>query len=258
MNIELNDPAITAKGLQSILGFYKTLSVESRQLNTKAAIAFYTGINSPFLNPVFDLRNKKRASDALLQQIEDFYADKSAPWAYFIFPSTGDNDLLGHSYSLVEEAPSMYFNLQTPIQLREINGLHIKEEKQQSNLENWFTCIEEGFGVVDNDQSYRLLNAKLLNTGNKHLRHFTAYINNEPAAAATLYLDTDSVMIHNLATKNSFRKQGIGSYLTVYMMGLASELGLKHCYLDASAEAFNLYKRLGFSVYATTKIYTKT
>jgi len=62
-------------------------------------------------------------------------------------------------------------------------------------------------------------------------------------------------MIHNVATATSFKNRGLGTTLTLHMMETAKRMGFKHCYLDASEMAFNLYKKIGFKVYCTTLVY---
>jgi ribosomal protein S18 acetylase RimI-like enzyme len=65
-------------------------------------------------------------------------------------------------------------------------------------------------------------------------------------------------MFHNLATKNKFRKSGIGSALTLYMMNEAKKSGFTHGFLDSSDEGFNLYSKLGFKVYCVTSVYERS
>ena len=117
--------------------------------------------------------------------------------------------------------------------------------------------MQEGFPSEDNCEIYRKLNAELLSNGEKKFRHFTAYCENEAAVSGTLFLSDKSVMLHNLAAKNKFRKRGIGTALTVYMMSEAKKLGYKHCFLDSSEEGFRLYKDIGFKVYCMTSVYEK-
>ena len=97
-----------------------------------------------------------------------------------------------------------------------------------------------------------------MHKGEKRLRHYIAYYENEIAGAATLFLGNDSVMLHNLATKANFRKRGVGSALSLYRMRQAQELGFKHCFLDASEDGFHLHHDKGaFKIYSTILFYQK-
>jgi len=40
------------------------------------------------------------------------------------------------------------------------------------------------------------------------------------------------------------------------MMSEAKKLNYKHCFLDSSNKAFNLYHRLGFKTYGKTLVYS--
>ena len=82
-------------------------------------------------------------------------------------------------------------------------------------------------------------------------------LQNEPAAAGTLFMSENSVMLHNLATKTQFQRRGIGTALVIHQMAIAKQLGFKHCFLDSSEKAFGLYQNLGFEVYGATKVYSK-
>src|SRR4029078_640694 len=134
----------------------------------------------------------------------------------------------------------------------------VEEAEKNDALKIWIQPINEGFQVNEADDSYRKLNADLLNKGEQKLRHFISYYKNKIAAAGTLFLSNDAVMIHNVATKTDFKNRGLGTTLTLHMMEIAKNIGFKHCYLDSSDEAFNLYKKIGFKVYCTTLIYSKT
>src|SRR3990167_7243974 len=96
------------------------------------------------------------------------------------------------------------------------------------------------------DDSYRKLNADILHNGEGKLRHFVAVYKGQIAGASTLFISSEAVMLHNLATKSAFQKCGIGTSLTLHMMAEAKNLGYEHCFLDASTDAFNLYKKIGF------------
>ena len=86
---------------------------------------------------------------------------------------------------------------------------------------------------------------------------FVLYYQNEVVSSGTLFMSNNAVMLHNLATKTSYTKRGLGRALTMYMMHHAKQLGYRHCFLDSSEDGFNLYSNIGFKVYSTTTIYTE-
>lgn len=253
--IELHDEKITRKGISSIADFYHTLAIDEH--NFSDAFAFATGMDSPFLNVLFDFRLEKSNSANLVEAATAFFAQHNSPWGWFITPASSKNDLTEYGFILLEEAPAMYFDLSNSIPNMKSNSITIHELHQGNDLAKWIQPINEGFGVNEGDDGYRKLNADILNKGEKKLKHYIAYYKDKLAAAGTLFLSNDAVMIHNVATKTDFQKCGLGTTLTLHMMEEAKNLGFKHCFLDSSQDAFNLYMKIGFRVYSTTLIYSK-
>jgi GNAT superfamily N-acetyltransferase len=252
INIELDNPIITQKGVESITDFYETIAIDSLKL--PGLSAFVTGVASRFLNVVIDTRADQHVTPEQVKTIAHFFKERRVPWVWLLTPvSTGD-DLEKQGLVLLEEAPGMYFDLSQP--LPEANmDFRIEEMDQTNNLTEWIQPLNEGFPSDDNGECYRKLNADLLKNGDKKLKHFIAYFDNEVAAAATLFLGKDAVMLHNLATKHDYQKRGLGKALALHRMTLAKQLGYKHCFLDASEEGFELHKRVGLQVYCITKAY---
>ncbi len=255
IRIELHDEKIIQKGISSITDFYHTLAIDEHKFSD--AIAFATGIDSPFLNVLFDFRLERNNSANLVEAATTFFNQHKSPWGWFITPASSNNDLTDYGFILLEEAPAMYFDLSNEIPNLKSNSITILELHQGDDLTTWIQPINEGFGAKEEDDGYRKLNADILNRGEKKLKHYVAYYKNKLAAAGTLFLSNDAVMIHNVATKTDFKKCGLGTTLTLHMMEEAKKLGFKHCFLDSSEDAFNLYKKIGFRVYCTTLIYNK-
>jgi len=255
IRIDIQNEDITQKGVRAIIDFYRALAIDEQRFSH--AIAFVTGVKSPFLNVLFDNRIEKTNSADLVKWVENFFNPHQVPWGWFITPSSAENDLTQQGFILMEEAPAMYFDLQTQLPNMKSDFITIEETDEKDDLKQWSLPINEGFQAEEGDDSYRKLNADILNKGEKKLRHFIAYYKGKLAAAGTLFLSNDSVMIHNVATKTIFKNCGLGTTLTLHMMEIAKKLGFKHCYLDASEEAFALYKKIGFKVYCTTLIYGK-
>jgi N-acetylglutamate synthase-like GNAT family acetyltransferase len=233
--------------------FYHTIAKEEQPIT--GGSAFATGIDSPFLNVYFDLREHRTASALTVDAVNQFFAPHSVPWAWFILPATNKHDLKKHGLTLLEIAPSLYYDLSNPFQMITSDDITIEEMNDQDDLTKWIEPINEGFQIKSNDEDYRLLNVRAMKNDNKKLRHYVAYYNGKVAAAATLFISKESVMLHNLATKTKFKKRGLGTALTMHMMLKAKEMGFQHCFLDSSDEALNLYKKIGFKVYCNTAIY---
>lgn len=247
---------INQEGLNSILDFYRTMAIAEQQFAD--AVAFATGVNSPFLNVLFDLRQKKINSGELHEAAADFFAQHQVPWGWFITPADKNNDLTRHALVLVEESPAMYFDLSKELPAMKAESVTVQELNDNDDLSAWIKPIREGFQADDDDDSYRQLNAAIFPTANGRLRHFIANYKGELASAGTLFMSGNAVMLHNLATRTEFKKCGVGTTLTLHMMQEAKNSGFRHCFLDSSSAAFQLYQKIGFQVYSSTLIYSKT
>lgn len=250
--LEIQDPAITQKGVEAIIDFYETLAVD--KLNFPGLHVVMTGANSPYLNVVIDTRKNEPLTSEVLESIVHFFKRHQVEWIWFSTPLAQMNDLETHQFKLVETFPSLYWDLSQPLPPVD-EKITIKVVDEYNDLKQWIEPLADAFPSEDNGEYYRKLNAALLNKGNKKLMHFIAFHNNEPAAAATLFLSGDSVMLHNLGTKQAFRNRGLGQALALYRMHLAKSLGFKHCFLDASEDGYKLHKKLGLKVYAVTGAY---
>jgi hypothetical protein len=253
--IEVKNQEIIEIGVDAIMDFYRTIAID--QLQLPGLNAFATGADSSSLNVVIDTRKNGGFSSEIINPITDFFKKHQVPWGWFITAKASADDIEKYGFNLLYETPGMYFDLSNVLPVIE-NGVGIKEACD--DLRGWIEPLLEGFPNEsgENDDIYRKLNAELLLKGEKKLKHFTIYSNNEAACSGTLFLSDDSVMLHNLATKNKFRKRRLGTALALHMMSEAKRLGYKHCFLDSSSEGFNLYHRLGFKIYCTTLIYGKS
>jgi ribosomal protein S18 acetylase RimI-like enzyme len=254
MKIELVDKDITDLGVKAIIDFYNTIAIDKLQLT--GLHAFVTGADSPSLNVVIDTRKNEGFSPEITNALTDFFNKHQVSWGWFITAVAETDDIEKSGFELLYQNPGMYFDLSDELQIIDDNVV-IKEA--HDDLREWIEPVLEAFpGESDEeDDVYRSLNAKLLLNGEKKLRHFTIYSNNEPACSGTLFLSDNSVMLHNLATKNKFRKRGFGFALTLHMMSEAKKSGYRHCYLDSSEEGLSVYRKAGFRVYCVTSVYKK-
>lgn len=249
--IEINDNLITENGVDSIIDFYRTIAID--HLQAHGLNAFVTGVDSSSLNVVIDSRIDGEFTLEIIDAMSSFFSKHKVPWSWFITASSRKNEIEKHGFSLSYESPAMYFDLS--IVLPTIEGSMVTINEVKDDLMEWIQPLQEAYESTDNCECYRKLNAGLIEKGERKLRQFTAYYDNEAVASATLFLSDKAVMLHNLATKNKFRRRGIGTELTLHLLKEAKNAGYRHCYLDSSDEAINLYASLGFKIYSVTSEY---
>jgi ribosomal protein S18 acetylase RimI-like enzyme len=75
---------------------------------------------------------------------------------------------------------------------------------------------------------------------------FVGYRNGEPVATADLFITGRTAGLYNIATREEFRHQGIGTAMTCVAIQEAIRHGCTRVSLQASAQAQSVYERLGF------------
>lgn len=256
--ITLQNPNLNEMGVHATIDFYRTMALDEKHSDSYTAVA--TGVGSPFLNMVVHSQLRAFDIDNDIIQIKQFFNKHFVPWTWSVsqltLPVDFEKILLQHQFSLLEEAPSMVCDLTAFESQENSTDLKIEELVYPSHLKKWFQVIHEGFGdEEDDDNSFQILNEKLLYTSPHKLRHYIGKIHDEVVCAGTLFISKDSVMIHNVATKKAFLRKGYGRALTQHMMLEAKKLGFQYCFLDSSESGYNMYHNLGFRTYGLIKYY---
>ena len=110
----------------------------------------------------------------------------------------------------------------------------------------------EGHDLTTNQYSQALGRAQ---TKGIDMQHFQGCINNQPVATLTLTFLNNCVKVDNVATHPNHQRQGYALQMLQFGLELAQANGAKHCFLDASSDGLNLYKRCGFAEIFTYHIY---
>ena len=92
---------------------------------------------------------------------------------------------------------------------------------------------------------------------NQQFNFYGAYFNDELVATLLSFHSEKSCGLYLIATKKSFRKQGIATNLVQQSIHDAFEIGKSNIVLQASKAGENVYKNLGFEKYGTFSVYWK-
>lgn len=257
IKIENRDENILKIGNDASVTFCRLMARET--LPTEGVVAITINRPDPVLNLVVHADFAEQEADEKIKAVLDFYKQRYVAWTWVIGPATRPLNLSQHlernGFAYLEEYPSLYFDLNKPIPGRRLDKFDIREAGPEDQLREWIKPIAEGFPSSDRGEGFREVNADLPHGKGTSLRHFMIYLRSQIVAAGTLYLGTEAAMIHNVATKTAVRKQGFGTALTIYAMMEAKRLGFRHCFLDSSTSGFNLYRNLGYKVFAANQVY---
>lgn len=243
-------------GLKATIAFCRAMSTD--ELRMQGVIAFVADLKEPILNVVVHADIPEKEIDSAILAVSRFYEAHHAEWAWIIGPLTSPTTLSNHlkqkKFVLLDTFPSLYFDLANDLQVSNVHDLYIKEDLSK-DLSDWIIPLKKSFPTSDEGESFRELNAKLPHGENTAFRHYVGYYQDQPVSAATLFVNGETAMIHNIATIPGFRKRGFGSAITLKVMQEAKHLGVKFCFLDSSNIGLTIYQKLGFKIYSKQELY---
>jgi ribosomal protein S18 acetylase RimI-like enzyme len=76
--------------------------------------------------------------------------------------------------------------------------------------------------------------------------HFSGFLKGEVVVSMTLTVKDSYARIDDVATLPAFQRRGYASAMITYALLKAKELSIKTCFLEASDDGLNIYKRIGF------------
>jgi ribosomal protein S18 acetylase RimI-like enzyme len=86
---------------------------------------------------------------------------------------------------------------------------------------------------------------------------YVGYSKNEPVSTAGIVVAAGAVGVYNVATVPSQQKRGFGEALMRHAIALAREHhGAERSVLQSTAQGFELYRRMGYSVVTNVAVYT--
>ncbi len=86
---------------------------------------------------------------------------------------------------------------------------------------------------------------------------FVGYLDGEPVSTAATVIAAGAVGVYNVATVPSRQRFGCGEAVMRYALGRAREdHGIERTILQSTAQGFDLYRRMGYSVVTSVAVYT--
>jgi len=118
------------------------------------------------------------------------------------------------------------------------------------DLAAWSVAVNDAFGTSDEATAAWLDLHRALARDDRGAgwHHWIARRDGRTAGAASLFLDPDDApaVVANVAVRHRFRREGLGTALTLAMLRAARRAGRREAVLNASGPAIRLYERVGF------------
>ncbi|MFD1413231.1 GNAT family N-acetyltransferase [Oceanobacillus jeddahense] len=90
---------------------------------------------------------------------------------------------------------------------------------------------------------------------NDRFQHIIGYYQDRPVAIGSIFFTDKIAGLYDIAILKSERGKGLGTKLTNYLLETAKAENAAYCTLQASPEAENIYRKLGFETIGTLKVF---
>lgn len=88
-----------------------------------------------------------------------------------------------------------------------------------------------------------------------YFQHMIGYSQGRPVAIGSIFFSENIAGLYDIATLESERGKGLGTKLTNHLLSTAKTEGAAYCTLQASPEAENIYRKLGFDTIEMLKVF---
>lgn len=224
-------------------------------------LAMVMGMDNPFLNTVLHISLTEAEVITRIPEVAAFFSSRQVPWTWQVNPLTQPATLgrllASQGMDVIETFAVMGVDVSQPVPELVLPGVAIKEIEKPQGFDDWCIPVQEGFKETEESMAqFRALTERIPYGGNHAFHHYVLYKDNNPIAAATLSLYQGNARLDNIAVRTAHQGQRFGTSITYYLLQEAKRFGAAHCFLDASHQGLEMYKKLGFQEYYSAELYS--
>lgn len=252
--------AVEANGVECCLTWAAWPGMERR--DDEFLTTTMTDVPFPFFNNVFRPNIPDSKVDEVVERVLKLARKRNVPMFWWTGPTTKPEDLgerlLQKGFEHGFEAPAM------AVDLRHMNSHHgevprsfvIQEVTDEELLKDWCDVMAPVYEFPDFAAKpwFEML-AHLGLGADQPLRHFIGYLDKQPVASASLYLDSSVGGISSVATHPDFRRQGFATAITLVSLEEARRLGYRYGVLFSSPMGLGVYNKIGFREFGKGNCY---
>ena len=197
----------------------------------------------------------------VLRENTDYFNKKSYPAAVWIWEdnSASEKSMADNGFALAEKEAGMYIDTENIAgKEQRYTDFEIRKVSSDKDMEDFSEVISSIFGESEEasnvKEQYGILKKEKI-YASSDMSFYTGYYNNKPVSCGTVYQTAESTGIYDVATKENYRKKGLGSAMFAYLMSEAKKNGNKYCILQASADGAGIYRKMGFIEVCSIDIY---
>ncbi len=224
------------------------------------AVVTESELPCPFFNNVFSANAPTAEAETVIDDLIGRFRSQNLPCFWWSGPVNHDEQttriLETRGFSKAFEAAAMALNLKDLLASNP-SPAETLEVTSRSQLADWTRTCTAAF-EFDNNLSlwWHDLFTSIPHGGSSPLRHYLAWVDGEPVATASAFVEGGVVGLASVGVRPEYRRRGIGSAITLAALNNARKLGCRLGVLFSSTMAESMYKGLGFRQYGTGHCYS--
>ncbi|MBD2812542.1 GNAT family N-acetyltransferase [Xenorhabdus sp. Vera] len=228
--------------------FYSSISKMNQHISDDVR-AYVTGVEAHILNFLLVIDNHAQIAEDLQKGIRFLDEKTIVPFAiYTVAPNHQTLEVIQQA-GFVFDVDGITTGMQLDLLSWQPNDLSAAEYDVRCVdrcLNDWATPVGSAFetGNILSGQ-YQKCHQAALDAG-KSLQHYALYVDGQPVCALTLSWLGNLVRFDDIGTLVEQQRKGYASALINYVLNEARRDGAIACYLDASRDGNELYRRVGF------------
>lgn len=217
------------------------------QVDYDNMVAYVTGVQASGLNPAIVTQVNAAFSKAL-KACQLFYADKNVPWALivpdYVYDSAISHILEESAFVMVNKGVAMVAKTDNLPILSFDTPLTFREMKHDLNAWSLPLIAFDPESGVSAEYPNR---HRLASEAGAPLYHFSGFIGDSVICSLSLSIYENYARIDDVATIPEYQKRGYATQLMIEALQYVRQLNIGTCFLEASTDGLQLYKRIGFN-----------
>lgn len=220
-------------------------------------VAHFLQIPVTLFNHVTNFNIAENRSEVFLKSVVNHFSSTGLPFVCFrvspLTPSSFVSFLERHGFEKESEQSIMVFDGKPPGN----NANPLVTVKETNDIDTFDRLVVQGFEMPSEwKEAFDKLVAPFKGKG---VKHYLAYLDDRPVGTASLFSTSKVGCILNVSTLKEYRKNGIGTELTVHAISESVKAGnnLHTLPTDKGGEAERIYRKIGFKVDYTVSFLVK-
>lgn len=206
-----------------------------------------SGLADDTFNYVLEADFSQAQAHVKISEITDYFVQRRVPFSWWLSPYDKPENLAelleSQNYHNTENNVAMYLDLDNwNVCVQSIPELEIVQAKDEKTLQDFVS-------VLTNDEAafkqYFSWIAQVL-TEEDPVEYYVGYVKGKPVVRGLICYFASVAGLHGLSTAADERKKGYGTAMQQFRLQRAKTLGYHVAVLQASQQAYSLYKKLGY------------